>query len=143
MRYLLRLSVVVFLVGCSPATDQDAAERDITVLNPALIPPLDASYSYNGVSLQLDPQQPIVEREFQLVIHLPAELKPQPSELTGVDMYMGQIPVRWQQVSPTQWQTNVLVGACSLKHMQWQLSVPVTGTDTTDTMLYFQFFTQR
>lgn len=143
MQYLLRLSVVVFLVGCSPATEPDATERDITVLNPAVITPLGDGYSNNGTTLQLDPQQPVAEREFQLFLHLPAELQPQPSELRGVDMYMGKIPVRWQQVSPTKWQASVFVGACSLAHMQWQLSVPVIGNDATDATLQFQFFTQR
>lgn len=147
MRYLLKLSVFILLVGCSPADSPEANSGALSQLNPEVISARDSMYSNNVVNLQLDPQQPRVEQEFKLLLTLPSELIPEPSELRGVDMYMGKIPVRWQQVSANlsanQWQASVLVGACSLAHMQWQLSVPVSGTDSADSQLQFQFFTQR
>ncbi|MEX1222599.1 MAG: hypothetical protein WEA82_10900 [Idiomarina sp.] len=143
MRYLLKLSVFIFLVGCNQADSPEANSGALSLLNPEVISALDSIYSNNVANLQLDPQQPRVEQEFKLLLTLASNVTPQASELRGVDMYMGKIPVRWQRVAPGQWQASIVVGACSLAHMQWQLTVPISESGTVITLLQFQFFTQR
>jgi hypothetical protein len=56
---------------------------------------------------------------------LPQQLQPQLSEVRGVSMYMGRIPLAWQQHSPGEWQATLLVGACSDPIMHWQLTIPL------------------
>ena len=42
-------------------------------------------------------------------------------ELTGVSMFMGRVPLRFNKITENQWQAVFLLGACSDPHMQWQL----------------------
>ena len=56
---------------------------------------------------------------------MPQQWQPQLSEVRGVSMYMGRIPLAWQQLRPGEWQATLLVGACSDPVMHWQLTIPL------------------
>jgi hypothetical protein len=76
-------------------------------------------------SITWQPELPRAEQPIVFSLTLPAELIPELSEVRGVSMYMGRIPLQWQQVAPGYWQATLVVGACSEPTMHWQLTVPL------------------
>jgi hypothetical protein len=76
-------------------------------------------------SISWQPEVPRVEQPIVFSLTLPPELMPELSEVRGVSMYMGRIPLQWQALEPGLWQATLLVGACTEAQMQWQLLVPL------------------
>lgn len=77
------------------------------------------------------PELPRAEQSIVFSLTLPLELAPELSEVRGVSMYMGRIPLQWQAAGAGQWQATLLVGACSEPTMQWQLTVPLRRASPT------------
>lgn len=72
------------------------------------------------------PVQPVpIEQALTLRLEVPKGVTPTLSRVEGVSMYMGTLPVQWQQVSDTEWQTNLYLGACTDPKMQWRLTIPL------------------
>ncbi|WP_127348090.1 hypothetical protein [Pseudidiomarina mangrovi] len=71
------------------------------------------------------PELPRAEQPIVFSLTLPSDLAPELSQVRGVSMYMGRIPLQWQAVGAGRWQATLLVGACSEPTMQWQLTVPL------------------
>ncbi|WP_145925002.1 hypothetical protein [Pseudoalteromonas luteoviolacea] len=57
--------------------------------------------------------------------------------IEGVSMYMGKIPITFTKVDSNLWQAEVMVGACSLAEMQWQILVPSFNRFMPSQSLYF------
>lgn len=81
-------------------------------------------------SITWQPELPTAEQPIVFSLHLPTELMPELSEVRGVSMYMGRIPLVWQEIQPGHWQATLLVGACSEPNMAWQLTVPIRQQST-------------
>lgn len=73
------------------------------------------------------PDSPRAEQPIMFKLLLPQQWQPQLSEVRGVSMYMGRIPLVWQQRSPGEWRATLLVGACSDPVMHWQLTIPLVA----------------
>lgn len=72
------------------------------------------------------PQQPVpIEQALTLRLEVPENVTPELSQVEGVSMYMGTIPLMWQQLSPTEWQATLYLGACTDPKMEWRLTVPL------------------
>lgn len=99
--------LLILVSGCSrpPDTPEHSAEHDF--------------------SITWQPEFPRAEQPIVFSLTLPPEFTPQLSEVRGVSMYMGRIPLQWQALEPGRWQATLLVGACSEPTMQWQLTVPL------------------
>ncbi|NRQ42501.1 hypothetical protein HRH59_07930 [Rheinheimera sp. YQF-2] len=90
-----------------------------------------------GLQLQLTPGNAPVETPLQL--QLTAEnLAGVSAHISGVSMYMGQIPLRFSQQGNS-WQAEFLLGACSDPDMQWQLELELTFVNGEKRMLIQQF----
>ena len=81
-------------------------------------------------SITWQPELPRAEQPILFSLQLPTELMPELSEVRGVSMYMGRIPLMWHEVQPGHWQATLLVGACSEPNMTWQLTVPLRQQST-------------
>lgn len=62
-----------------------------------------------------------VERPVQLTLRSEKPLHIEASELRGLSMYMGRVPLVWEQVSKHEWQATLQLGACTDPDMRWQL----------------------
>ena len=93
--------------------------------------PLDAQINRADTpyTITWQPDSPRAEQPIVFKLLLPQQWQPQLSEVRGVSMYMGRIPLVWQQRSPGEWQATLLVGACSDPVMHWQLTIPLLAAD--------------
>lgn len=69
------------------------------------------------------------ERPIQLILRSTKPLQIEASELRGLSMYMGRIPLQWEEVSNREWRTIVHVGACTDPDMRWQLRLSLSTDD--------------
>ena len=113
-RVLFYLLSGLILLGCEPApsnTEQFSSCQPNQLCN----------YS-GGISLSLDKPEVHPETPFNLLLTLPEDWQVKNAKMTGVEMYMGMIPVFFEQ-SGSQWHAQTMVGACSSAKMMWQLSI--------------------
>ena len=107
------LLLLFALVSCKPMP-YDAAPD--TVL-----------YQDQGLSVLLTPGNAPVESPLLLTV-MAQDITAIEGHLTGVSMYMGEIPLRFSPQG-AQWQAEFFLGACSEPHMQWQLQMQVSFSD--------------
>lgn len=82
-------------------------------------------FSKPGVSLHVSPARLTVETPITFTLN-GADIKSVQAELTGVNMYMGRVPVKFSQTAGSEWQAVFLLGACSEPDMKWQLVLQLT-----------------
>lgn len=117
------LLAFICLVGCQPTENAPALSL--------------MSENDTGLELYLTPGNAPVETPLQL--QLTAEnLAGVSAQVSGVSMYMGQIPLRFSQQGNV-WQAEFLLGACSDPDMQWQLELELTFTNGEKRTLIQQF----
>lgn len=121
---------VLYLLGCGerdiPEHLQPFCARDAQQVN--------CSYDTSFGPLRIysnHPEMP-VETQLQLTAVLPQEdaltsLRIMRSEISGISMYMGRIPVQWQEVAANTWQADILLGACTDPNMVWELIITIEG----------------
>lgn len=63
------------------------------------------------------------ETPITLTLELPEDVIVSASEIRGLSMYMGRIPVVWQEQADGTWQARILLGACTDPQMVWQLQI--------------------
>lgn len=68
-----------------------------------------------------DTQMP-VERSITLTVQSQQPVSIQQSEIRGLSMYMGRLPVVWEE-HEEQWQAHIMLGACTSRHMIWELRI--------------------
>ena len=122
---------VLYLLGCGerdiPEHLQEFCALDAQQVN--------CSYDTSVGPLKIysnHPEMP-VETPLQLTAVLPQNdelnsLRIVASEITGISMYMGRIPVQWQEVAVNTWQADILLGACTDPNMVWELTITIEGT---------------
>ncbi|WP_305550959.1 hypothetical protein [Rheinheimera sp.] len=89
------------------------------------------------LQLQLTPGNAPVETPLQLQLTANNVVAVN-ANLTGVSMYMGQIPLRFSQQGEL-WQAEFLLGACSDPDMLWQLELELIFADGEKRTLKQQF----
>lgn len=95
--------------------------------------------------LSLTPGSAPVETPLRLNLVSQQPIRLVNAELTGVSMYMGVIPLRFQKLNttdsaePEHWQAEFLLGACSNPVMLWQLNLTVLFADGRKLSLNEQF----
>ena len=104
---------------------------------PTDITPASVLYQDKQLTVQLAPGNAPVETPLLLMVSAP-DIKAISARLTGVSMYMGEIPLRFSQQG-MQWQAEFFLGACSERHMQWQLEMVVNFADGETTTLTERF----
>ncbi|RUO31777.1 hypothetical protein CWE12_01890 [Aliidiomarina sedimenti] len=114
------------LVACTPQEQTDVSK------NPFCAQPseLDNHCLFEpgqGIALWLvssDVDMPI-ERgiKISLVSNDPVEILH--SEIRGLSMYMGRLPVSWEQAENGLWYADILLGACTDPKMVWELRLEV------------------
>ena len=114
VRVLCYFLSVFILLGCKP--DPIHTEQFSTCQPNQL-----CNYSA-GIALTLDKPEVQPETPFDLLLTLPEGWRVKRAKMTGVDMYMGMIPVFFEQ-NNHQWHAQTMVGACSSPNMMWQLSI--------------------
>lgn len=89
-----------------------------------------------GVTIALSDELLHPETPFTFLVTLPSNSQITQARLSGVTMYMGTIPLQFQQVKPNQWLANAMVGACSEPNMVWQLELTVTQQGKAQSIIY-------
>lgn len=110
--YLIILCLFV-LVACKPTVKSADTTRLLI--------------SGQGVALHVSPARLTVETPLTLTLHA-SNISGIQAELSGLNMYMGRVPVKFMQISDTEWQAVFLLGACSEPEMKWQLVLQLTDT---------------
>ncbi len=80
----------------------------------------------DGVRLIFQPGRVIAETPVTLELRVAPNEHISEAFLTGINMYMGKIPLQLQpKQSQGQWKSQFMVGACTEPEMRWQLTVLV------------------
>ncbi|WP_416308515.1 hypothetical protein [Neptunicella sp. SCSIO 80796] len=97
-----------------------------------------------SILLQIQPESIPLEEELSLTFTLPSGYNITRGWITGINMYMGKIPLIIESVDNNQTQAVTFLGSCSEPDMQWLMTLEVENThrQQTDT-LYFRFRTHR
>lgn len=121
---------VLLLVACQP----EQADNSVRVLQ-----------QQSELLLSLSPASAPVETPLRLNLVSEQPIKMINAELSGISMYMGVIPLRFQKVGTPdkgeaeQWQAEFLLGACADPAMLWQLNLTVQFADGRKLSLKEQF----
>ena len=127
VRVLFYLLSVFILLGCQP-------DPIYTVQSSTCHPNQLCNYS-GGIAVALDKPDVQPETPFDLLLTLPEGWRVKNAKMTGIDMYMGMIPVFFEK-NEHQWHAQTMVGACSSPDMMWQLSITLyQQTDSPETQL--------
>ncbi|MCG7535899.1 hypothetical protein [Pseudoalteromonas sp. OOF1S-7] len=117
--------LVTFLTACSdPNTiiheSSEKSESSQTSLNCIAVSPcIDGEMLLWSATEQIRPETP-----FELFVNTQARgAKLKVAWLEGVTMYMGKIPVFFEQQDSSLWSAEVMVGACSEPVMEWRLTL--------------------
>lgn len=92
-------------------------------------------YQQPALAIHLSPAAAPVETPLQIIVQSEQPIREISAELSGVSMYMGLIPLRFQKLntdgsgSSEQWQAVFLLGACSDPAMIWQLNLTLQLAD--------------
>lgn len=85
--------------------------------------------------LNLSPASAPVETPLRITLLTKQSVEAISAELSGISMYMGLVPLRFQKLSTLtasgeeQWQAEFMLGACSDPAMLWQLNLTVQFAD--------------
>ena len=92
-------------------------------------------YQQADLAVNLSPAAAPVETPLLITVQSDRPVTAISAELTGVSMFMGLIPLRFQKLSTDdlagseQWQAVFLLGACADPAMIWQLNLTVLLAD--------------
>lgn len=111
------LLCIALLGGCQPSAKSDKSTRLL--------------YEGEPGSLLVQPAAIPVETPLTLIFSSAEPLVAVSGNVTGISMFMGRIPLSFAAESDNhmQWQTVMLLGACSDPKMQWQLDLQLTYAD--------------
>ncbi len=76
------------------------------------------------------------ETPFFVSLSIPQDAKVVSAKMSGVTMYMGTIPVMFEQRTATKWVAQIMLGSCSEPTMVWHLDVAVVNRDITSHYVY-------
>lgn len=99
-----------------------------------------ASVFLGTLRLHFVGEKVIPEQDFQLELELPQGIVVESSRVEGESMYMGWIPVQWQQHAENQYQATTRVGACHTRNMVWAVRL-VLRNASGQTQTHRFFFT--
>lgn len=108
------------LSACHPAT----VDKSMQVL-----------YQQPPLELSLSPASAPVETPLHFTLTTKQPIVTVTGELTGISMYMGLIPLRFQKLitggpdGSEQWRSEFMLGACSDPAMIWQLNLTLLFAD--------------
>ncbi|RUO38348.1 hypothetical protein CWE13_01520 [Aliidiomarina shirensis] len=129
---------IFFISGCSDEKITVQAEQLCALAEPidenaasAIAFAKPCSFSTALGDIELRSSEPSMPVEQPIAIHLrtPSETYILHSEITGVSMYMGRIPVIWEPIGNDVWETTIYLGACTDPNMLWQLEVGIGKTN--------------
>ncbi|MGX5914153.1 hypothetical protein ACR0ST_05415 [Aliidiomarina sp. Khilg15.8] len=110
------------MVGCSPHPDIPS-ESPFCALGSDVKENCRYEVGENEFWLLSSDLQMPVERPLQLSLRSAERIEIKHSEIRGLSMYMGRIPVVWNRVSPIEWEARLQLGACTDPNMVWQLQM--------------------
>ena len=120
MQIVISLSLCLLLLACQPK------QPDVSVR---------VLHQQSELLLSLSPASAPVETPPRITLVSEQPIATISAELTGISMYMGLIPVRFDKLDTLsasgaeQWQAEFLLGACSDPAMLWQLNLTVQYAD--------------
>ncbi|EGN75811.1 hypothetical protein A28LD_0862 [Idiomarina sp. A28L] len=127
--------ILLFLItGCNDKKNINAAiqlcalhQFDEDFNTPSTIVDSNCSFSSSLGDVELRSSDPLMPVEQPISMHLrtPSETFIVGSEITGLSMYMGRIPVIWESIGRNLWQADILLGACTDPKMIWQLEITI------------------
>jgi len=92
------------------------------------------------IQLQIAPGDIPVETLLSMQLRSETPIANITAELTGVNMYMGRIPVLFiQQPESGVWQAELMLGACRDPKMAWQLTLNMTDDKGLSRQLVTEF----
>lgn len=116
-KFIKAISLLGFLVFLLQACQPVAKDSSPQVL-----------WQTDSLMLTVAPGNILVETPLLLSMQSAEPISVISGELQGVSMYMGRIPLQWQQVEGG-WQSTFLLGACSDPNMRWQLALLLQYAD--------------
>ncbi|MDK1286133.1 hypothetical protein [Pseudoalteromonas umbrosa] len=142
MRYFSIFALIIsiyLLTSCSelPTIIHESSEKSessVKTKNCSEVSPCRVSPS---TQFWLSKKQIRAEEPFVIFVKAQADIDLNNAYIEGVSMYMGKIPIEFTQIEVGLWQAEVMVGACNLAEMQWQVLVPSLNRFGSSNPLYF------
>lgn len=123
--WLLTIILAGQLSACQPHSS-GAGDAGVVALSSA--PPGVYVEVDRNLTVQWQPAPGLAEQPIELQLWLPDGWHPEVSEVRGVNMYMGYLPLLWR-AADDHWFAVLQVGACSEAQMLWQVTVPLRDDD--------------
>ncbi|KZN61600.1 hypothetical protein N478_05900 [Pseudoalteromonas luteoviolacea S4060-1] len=137
MRYFSTFAVVFlvsFLVACSDLDisiheSSEKSERSIKTKNCTQEMPC---VFQDNIAFWVEIDKPQPETPFKIFFTSQQPIDVNSAHLEGVSMYMGKIPLMFEEQGEGLWQTEVMVGSCNLSEMEWKLVLHDSNNDKLD-----------
>ncbi|BBN81399.1 hypothetical protein PA25_13840 [Pseudoalteromonas sp. A25] len=97
----------------------------------------------NGIKLWYSKSKLVGEQAFQVTIDVPPTARINSAMLSGETMDMGYIPVFFKPLSNTQYQAQAMVGLCTSKMMQWNLTIAIERPELGERNISFPLYIVR
>ena len=126
-----RLVVILLLTTCIASCDQPKKQSQSVA---------DWQIKLQDIQLQISPGHIPVETLLTMQLKSNDQLQQVSAELTGVNMYMGRIPLQFRYNAPeARWEADFMLGACAEPKMIWQLTITLEDMQGNNRQLVTEF----
>ncbi|ABL99995.1 conserved hypothetical protein [Shewanella amazonensis SB2B] len=130
---------LIFLSGC----DQNQISTQRSVKEPGLCDfhagECQHSLGENIIRLSLSPANAPSEKPLNFQLKSTDKLVIASSRIEGRDMFMGVIPLKWQQMDENTFNATAVYGSCSSDYMVWRLWLSVSNEAGQSQQIWFDF----
>lgn len=94
----------------------------------------------DDIQLQISPGNIPIETLLTMQLKSSGQLQQVSAELTGVNMYMGRIPLQFRYNAPdARWEADFMLGACAEPKMIWKLTITLIDMQGKSRQLVTEF----
>ena len=94
----------------------------------------------DDVQLQISPGNIPIETLLTMQLKSSGQFQQVSAELTGVNMYMGRIPLQFRYNAPdARWEADFMLGACAEPKMIWKLTMTLIDMQGNSRQLVTEF----
>lgn len=97
------------------------------------------SIGENIITLSLSPASAPSEKPLKFKLKSTQKIEITSSRIEGRDMFMGVIPLKWQQTDENTFNATAVYGSCSSDYMVWRLWLSVTTEAGLPQQIWFDF----
>lgn len=125
--------------GCDQSQKTAEVKVDETGLCDFHSGPCSQTIGENIITLELNPANAPSEKPLKFNLKFSSPVVIGDSRIEGRDMFMGLIPIKWQQQAESHYQASAIYGSCASGYMVWRLMVSFTDEQGLTKQAWFDF----